>query len=145
MSSGVLGRARNGRRRAVLGAVALVAAISLSACGSSDFPNRPPPPAAIQVTARIDPEQVEVSPDRFGAGLVNFTIANLSRSPVRFTLSGPKHAATPEIEPETPTSFKVELPEGRYEAAAASDATIRPASVTVGPERRSSQNKLLQP
>jgi hypothetical protein len=132
-------------RRTALGAVALVTAVSLSACGSSDWPNKARPASAIEVTARIDPEQVEVSPDRFGAGLVNFTIANLSRSSVRFTLSGPKHVASPEIEPETPTTFEVQLPEGRYEATAASDASIRPASVRVGPNRPSSQNKLLEP
>ena len=145
MSSGVLGRARAGGRRAALGTVAVVTAVSLAACGSSDFPNKHRPAAPIEVTARIDPEQVEVSPDRFGAGIVNFTIANLSRSPVRFTLSGPKHAATPEIEPETPTNLKVELPEGRYQATAASPGTIRPATITVGPKRPSSHGKLLEP
>jgi hypothetical protein len=123
----------------------VVTAVSLAACGSSDFPNKHRPAAPIEVTARIDPEQVEVSPDRFGAGIVNFTIANLSRSPVRFTLSGPKHAATPEIEPETPTNLKVELPEGRYQATAASPGTIRPATITVGPKRPSSHGKLLEP
>ena len=129
----------------MLGAVALVAAISLSACGSSDWRNKDRPPGAIEVTARIDPEKVEVSPDKFGAGVVNFTIANLSRAPVRFTLSGPKDAATPKIEPETPTTLQLALRQGRYRAAAEGNAAIRPASVTVGPERSSSQNKLLQP
>ena len=145
MSSGVLGRARAGGRRAALGTVALLTAVSLSACGSSDWPDNPRPPQPIVVTARIDSEQVEVSPDRFGAGLVNFTSANLSRTPVRFTLSGPKRAETPEIEPETPTNLKVELPEGRYQATAASPARIRPATITVGVKRRGSQNQVLQP
>jgi hypothetical protein len=145
MSSGVLGRARNVGRRAALGALALATAASLSACGEDDWKNNKRPASPIDVTARIDSEQVEVSPDRFGAGPVEFTIANLSPSPVRFTLSGPKRAATSEIDPQVPANLKVALPEGRYEATASPDGTIRPATVRVGPERRSSQNKLLEP
>ena len=145
MSSGVLGRALGGGRRAAVGTVALLAAVSLSACGTSEWPNKRRPATPIEVTARIDSKQVEVSPDRFGAGLVTFTIANLSRAPVSFTLSGPKHAHTQKIEPETPATLKVDLPEGRYQAAAASNASIRPASVRVAAKRPGSQSKLLEP
>ena len=120
-------------------------AVSFTSCGEDDWENKKRPPAPIEVTARIDPEQVEVSPDRFGAGLVSFTIANLSRAPVNFTLSGPKRAVEPDIEPNTPATMEVDLPQGRYEAAVSANARIQPASVNVGPERPSSQNKLLQP
>ena len=66
------------------------AALALGACGSSDFANDPRPAAPIVVTATVASGKVQVSPDRFGAGLVTFTIANLSDSPARFTLSGPR-------------------------------------------------------
>ena len=85
------------------------------------------------------------SPDRFGAGLVNFTIANFSDSPVRFTLSGPKEAATQPIPPGAPGSLKIELPEGSYEVTAGEAASARPATVKVGPKRPGSENELLLP
>ena len=121
------------------------AALTLGACGSSDFANDPRPPAPIVVTARVAPGQVQVSPDRFGAGLVTFTIANLSQSPVRFTLSGPKDAATPPIPPGDPANLKLNLPQGSYEATAGQSVNAESATVEVGPERKSSQNQLLQP
>jgi hypothetical protein len=146
--------------RATFAALASVAALSLGACGSDDSPNNPRPSAPIEVTARVDSDKVVVSPDRFGAGLVNFTITNFSDSPVRFTLSGPKHTATPRIPagapagssqsptpPVTPStgSLKVELPQGSYQATAGQGAGIQAATVKVGPKRQSSRNELLLP
>jgi hypothetical protein len=132
------------RRRATF-ALASVAALSLVACGSDDVANNPRPAAPIEVAAKVDAGKVVVSPDHFGAGLVTFTIANLSASPVRFTLSGPKDAATPQIPPGAPGNLKVELPEGSYEATAGQGASTQAATVKVGPKRKSSQNQLLLP
>jgi len=111
------------------------------------------------VAAKVDQRDVVVSPNHFGAGLVNFTITNFSDSPVRFTLSGPKNAASQPIPPggpidssESPTpvtpstaSLKVELPEGSYEASAGEGASAQPDTVEVGPKRPSSGNELLLP
>jgi hypothetical protein len=132
-------------RRAAFGALAVAAAFSLGACGSDDVDNLPRPAAPINVTARVDSDKVVVSPDRFGAGLVNFTIANLSDSVVRFTLSGPRDTATPEIQPGSPGTLKVELPEGSYQATAGGVAGIQAATVEVGPKRPSSRDQLLLP
>jgi hypothetical protein len=132
-------------RRATFAALASAAALSLGACGSDDVDNNPRPPAPIEVTARVDSDKVVVSPDRFGAGLVNFTVANLSDSPVRFTLTGPKHTATPQIQPGAPGNLKVELPQGSYQATAGQGSGVQAATVKVGPERKSSQNELLLP
>ena len=74
------------------------------------------------MAARVDGKEVVVSPDRFGAGVVNFTVANFSDSPITFTLSGPKEATTEEIPPGAPGDLKVELPEGDYEASAGEGA-----------------------
>ncbi len=110
-----------------------------------DYENDPPRAAAsIQVAARVDAKEVVVSPDRFGAGLVNFTVANFSDSPITFTLSGPKEATTDEIPPGAPGDLKVELPEGSYEASA-EGSSAQPETVLVGPERPSSKNELLEP
>jgi hypothetical protein len=121
-------------------------ALSLGACGESDFENDPARASApIAVAARVDQREVAVSPERFGAGLVNITIANFSDSPVRFTLSGPKEVATQPIPPGAPGSLKVELPEGSYEATAGGAASSKPATVEVGPKRPGSENDLLLP
>jgi len=129
-----------------IAALAAMAALSLGACGEDDFTNDPARASAtINVAAKVDKREVVVSPNRFGAGLVNFTIANFSDSPVRFTLSGPKEAASQPIPPGAPGSLKVELPEGSYEATAGQAASPQPATVKVGPTRPGSQNKLLEP
>jgi hypothetical protein len=145
MSTSGVGRAPRRARHALLATLGILAALSLGACGSSDFPNDPRPPAPIEVTAKVGAGQVQVSPDHFGAGLVTITIANLSDSPVRFTLSGPRDAATPPIQPGAPANLKLDLPEGSYEATAGGGGSSQPARVSVGPERKSSQNQLLQP
>jgi hypothetical protein len=154
MSTRGAGRAPRRARQTSFAALATLAALSLGACGSSDFTNEPSRAAAeIQVTARVDQREVVVSPDHFGAGLVNFTIANFSDSPVRFTLSGPKDTASQPIPPgaltagqePTAVNLKVELPEGRYEASAGQGASVKPDTVDVGPKRPSSSNQLLLP
>ena len=146
------GRAPRRARQMTFAALATLAALSLGACGEEDFTDEPPRASPqIEVAAKVDQREVVVSPDHFGAGLVNFTIANFSASPIRFTLSGPKDAASEEIPPGQPeggaaaTNLKVELPEGSYQATAGQGASAQPATVKVGPTRHSSQNKLLLP
>jgi len=139
--------ARRASRRGRLAALAVPAALAgllLAGCGAEDFPNDPRIPAPIEVSARVDSERVQVSPNKFGAGLVNFTVANLSGSPVRFSVTGPTEGSTVEIQPGAPDYLKMNLKEGTYEASA-SKAKIRPATIEVGPERKSSQNELLEP
>jgi hypothetical protein len=160
MSTRGAGRAPRRARQTSFAALATLAALSLGACGESDFTNEPSRAASpIAVAARVDQREVVVSPHRFGAGLINFTITNFSDSPVRFTLSGPKEVASQQIPPgapadssESPTpvtpstgSLKVELPEGSYEASAGQGASAKPDTVEVGPKRPSSRNDVLLP
>jgi hypothetical protein len=137
-------RASRRGRLAVLAVPATLAAVLVAGCGAKDFPNNPRPPAPIEVSARVDSQRVQISPNKFGAGLVNFTVANLSGSPVRFNVSGPTNGSTVEIQPGAPDYLKMKLEEGTYRATA-SKAKIRPATIKVGPERKSSQNDLLLP
>ena len=139
------GRAPRRARRAALAALGGLAALPLAACGEDDYKNDPRAAASIQVAARVDAREIVVSPDRFGAGLVNFTVLNLSDSPITFTLSGPKEVATDEIPPGAPGDLKVELPEGSYEASAGDGSSAQPETVQVGPERPSSKDELLEP
>jgi hypothetical protein len=127
-----------------LGLFTILAGIALTACGAKDFPNNPPPPVQIEVSARVDSHQVQVSPNVFGAGPVNFTVANMSRSPIRFTVTGPKEGSTAEIQPGAPDYLKMDLTEGSYQVTAG-NSKIKPATIKVGSSRPSAQNKLLLP
>ena len=118
--------------------------VLLAGCGAEDFKNNPRVAAPIEVSARVDSDRVQVAPNKFGAGLVNFTVANLSGSPVQFNVTGPTEGSTAEIQPGAPDLLKMNLKEGTYEVTA-SKAKIRPATIKVGPDRPSSQNELLEP
>ena len=128
----------------MLVAAASLAAAGVAGCGAASNPNDPRPPAQIEVSANVNPQKVQISPDKFGAGVVNFTVANLSGSPITFSVNGPKKASTAQIQPGAPDYLKMNLSEGTYQATAG-DSKIKPATIRVGPERRSSQNKLLLP
>jgi len=121
----------------VLGAV-------LAGCGASDNPNNPRPATPIEISARVDSQRIQVAPDRFGAGLVNFTIANLSRSPVTFSVTGPTQASTTPIQPGSPDYLRMDMKQGTYQVSAGK-RQLKPARISVGPPRKSSQNVLLEP
>ena len=129
---------------AALAVVATLAAVAVAGCGSSNNPNDPRPAAQIEVSASVNSDKVQISPDKFGAGVVNFTVANLSGSPVTFSVNGPKNASTVQIQPGAPDYLKMNLQQGTYKATVG-DSTIKPATIKVGPERKSSQNELLLP
>lgn len=125
--------------------VAVLALPAIAGCGSSDFPNQPRAAAPLETTASIGPKQVNVSPNRFGAGPTVITIANLSSDPATFELKGPSNASTGEIQPNATTTFKTDLAQGTYQAIAGGASGIRPGVVRVGPPRKTSQNTLLLP
>jgi hypothetical protein len=133
-----------GVRAGVLGLLA-AAPLLLGACGEDDFPNDPRPPSPVDLTAAIDDRSVTVSPTMLGAGLVTVTVSNQTGEPTRLALEGPTLASTNEIPPGGTGTIKAKLEEGEYEATAGTEVDIRPDRITVGPERASSQNELLQP
>jgi hypothetical protein len=128
----------------VLAMIASLAGVAFAGCGAESNPNNPRPPAQLEVSASVDPQRVQISPDRFGAGVVNFTVANLSGSPITFSVNGPKKASTVQIEPGAPDYLKMNLTEGTYQATVGR-SKIKPATIKVGPERPSSQNQVLLP
>jgi hypothetical protein len=140
-----LARRPVGRRGAISAGIVSVATLALGGCGSSSFPNEPRAAAPIEVTASLGPRAVKVSPVQFGAGIVNFTVANLSSNPASFQLSGPTSADSGQIEPSAVTTITKNLKTGSYQATAGGGTGLRPTTFKVGPERRSSQNKLLLP
>ena len=132
------------RGRVLLFAVALVTALAVAGCGRDDFKNDPRPPVPAEVSVKIAQDGVAVSPKEFGAGLVNFTIANLTTDPGTLAIQGPVDAQSDEIPPAGAETLKVDMKTGSYEASVSGPAA-RPFNFTVGPERPSGQNDLLLP
>lgn len=128
----------------LLFAAALVTALAVAGCGRGDFKNDPRPPVPAEVSVKIASDGVGVSPREFGAGLVNFTIANLTTEPGTLAIHGPIDADSSEIPPAGTDTVKVDMKTGSYEASV-SGIAVRPFSFTVGPERPSGQNDLLLP
>ncbi|HEY7121258.1 MAG TPA: hypothetical protein VH329_01745 [Solirubrobacterales bacterium] len=125
-------------------AVALVTVVALAGCGRNDFKNDPRPPIPAEVSVKIARDGVAVSPKEFGAGIVNFTIANLTGRPGTLAIQGPVNADSSEIPPAGTGTIKVDMKTGSYEASV-SGIALRPFSFTVGSERPSGQNDLLLP
>ena len=128
----------------MLVAAALLGVLAVAGCGGSDFKNDPGPPVAAEVSAKISSQGVAVSPREFGAGLVNFTVANLTNETGSLAIHGPVEAASPDIAPGDTATVKVDVKTGSYEAGV-DGFGARPFSFTVGPERGSGQNDLLLP
>ena len=134
------------RRRLIAPAGALLAALSMVACGEEDFKNEPRPPVPIEIGARIGDDGVAVSPNskkEVGAGEATFTISNQTDDPARLVLEGPSDAASGEIVPQGTGALTVVLEEGHY--AVTNDGEGHETRLAVGPKRRSSQNVLLLP
>lgn len=132
------------RGRVLIFAAALVTALVVAGCGRDDFENDPRPPIPAEVSVKIAKDGVAVSPKEFGAGIVNFTIANLTTEPGTLAIQGPVNADSSEIPPTGTGTIKVAMKTGSYEASV-SGIAARPFSFTVGPERPSGQNVLLLP
>lgn len=141
---------RNSRTVTVL--LATTAALAGCGGGEDNYANNPRPPSPINITAAITEERVSVSPDEFGAGPVVLIISNQTDGAQTVTLetneiggsgAGIRQTTSP-INPAGTATLKVDLEPATYELSV-SGGGIRPAEVTVGPERESAQNDLLQP
>jgi hypothetical protein len=125
-----------------------LAGLGVAGCGEDDFENEPRPAAPIVVTAKVGSDQVLVSPDKFGAGLVNITVSNQSDDPVQLTLVGPEpedNVQGDDIPPQGVGNLKASLSEGDYEINAGERSDAQPAQLRVGPPRESSSDELLLP
>ena len=130
----------------------MVATLVAGCGGGSDYKNRPRPPAPINITASVSNAGIAVSPTSFGAGPIVLIVTNQTGASQEITfesneLGASKPGVTQTTEPINPRGtgqLKVDVTEGRYRVRAA-NADIAPATITVGPQRQSAQNQLLQP
>jgi hypothetical protein len=131
-------------------ALLATAATVVAGCGGSQFKDKPRPPVPIQLTGVITEKGVTVSPNRVGAGPIVLLISNQTQQAHTITLDGVdvKDTVGP-INPLDTAKVQQTLKQGNYEVRAGSTRAVtrelRPAKLKVGPERKSSSNKVLLP
>jgi hypothetical protein len=129
-----------------------LALFALVGCGSEvqRYKNDTRPPTPINVAAYVSADRVSVSPTSFGAGPIVVVVTNQSSDSQELTFegdgggSGNVQQSTGPINPGDTGELKVFVDPGSYTLRASSGG-VAPATVTVGAERESAQNKVLQP
>ena len=100
----------------------------------------------INVSVQLGARTVTASPAKFGAGPITLLVANQSGASQTVTIDGPRvRQSVGPINPEDTATLKVSVLPGDYTLSAAEAAGLRPAKLTVGPNRPSGQNTLLLP
>lgn len=131
----------------------MVAAVLVSGCGGGKaYKNDPRPPSPIVITAAITPDRVSVSPTRFGAGPISLVVTNQTDSSQRLSIvrqvnGQPQRTPDGETSPINPhdtASLKADVEQGDY-TVSVDRGSIKPARISVGEERDSAQNDLLEP
>jgi hypothetical protein len=138
------------RRRplALLALAAAPAAALTAGCGSSGpkYTNHLRPPSPAMITARIGEDQIEVSPAKVGAGPLVVVISNQSDRTQRVVFQPAGRAggrkATTEVGAQSTGQLSANPRTGRYELSVRGGS---PASVRIGPRRKSAQDQLLRP
>jgi hypothetical protein len=161
-----------GRGRAkAAGTVGLVAAIALlsAGCGESRHANEQRPQVSTRVSVTINSGEVIVEPAKVAFGAeptqqirqnqnhaeppiktkaplsVTFVAANQTSTDTRLQIRGTKAEQSETVFAHSPGTFQVSLPAGSYTVTAVGMPGARPAHLTVGRYRASSQNDVLLP
>jgi len=136
---------------AVAFALLATAGSAVAGCGgSSEFKNDPRPPAPVQLTGVIRDDKLTVSPNRVGAGPVIILISNQTQQAHTITLDGTETKDTVgPVNPLDSAKIQQTLKQGSYTVKAGSAQAvaheIKPATLSVGPQRRDSSNQVLLP
>jgi hypothetical protein len=135
------------------GVVGLLATLTVAACGEDDFENEPRPPVPVAITGVVTEQQVEVSPNRLGAGPIVLTISNQTPRSHRIALTGRGEDGTTidettgPVNPQDTATIQQSLPPGAYRVAANSDGgtDITPGRIVVDEPRPASDDALQLP
>ena len=130
-----------------------VGGMALAGCGEDDFENEPRPPVPVELTGVITDDKVTISPNEVGAGPVVITVSNQTDASHTITLESADDGTVREeagpINPLDTGRLQHTLPTGTYTVSAGSEAAtpreIKPATLTIGEERKSGSDELLLP
>lgn len=142
----------------------------MAGCGESRHDNEQRPQVSTRVSVTINPDEVIVQPVKVAMGPekfqeipqnqnhpepplkkgegpldVTFVTANQTPRNAKLRIRGAKEAESTTVFARSPGSFQVNLPAGSYVISAAGLPEARPARLTVGSYRASSQNDVLLP
>jgi hypothetical protein len=159
-----------GKAKAAL-AAALVGAAALSAigCGESRHANDQRPSGSTRISVTINPKELIVQPVKIGAGpedtqqipqnqnhpqppiktraplAVTLVAANQTDTDTQLRIRGRKETESGTVFAHSPGTFQLSLPAGTYTVSAVNMPETRPARLTIGRFRASSQNDVLLP
>ncbi|MFL5860430.1 MAG: hypothetical protein ACJ780_06585 [Solirubrobacteraceae bacterium] len=137
-----------------------LSALVLAACGSAggtsvSLPRSPDP---VNMAVYVNDSRVSVSPRSVGAGPITFIVTNQASHAESLAISragGSTLANTAPINPQGTTQVSVDFkpgvykittgPRGRNDAQISKQSSIRPASIHIGRQRKSSSGSVLQP
>lgn len=161
-----------GPRRAKATALAVLvgATALLVGCGESRHDNNQRPQVSTRVSITVNPNEVIVQPVKIAMGPekfqeipqnedypepplknsrrpldVTFVAANQTSNDLRLMIRGENEVESETVFARSPGTFQVDLPTGTYTISAAGLPEARPARLTVGSYRASSQNDVLTP
>ena len=144
-------------------------AVLLIGCGESRHANEQRPQVSTRVSVTINQKEVIVQPTKIAFGPeenqqipqnqehpqppiktrkpldVTLVTANQTPEDTQLKIRGEKEAESETIYARSPGTFGVELPTGSYTITAVGMPEARPAHLTVGSYRASSQNDVLLP
>jgi hypothetical protein len=142
---------RTNRERCAVALVAIGAfAVLAAGCGDDEFANEARPPVPVELTGVIQEDAVTVSPAKVGAGPILITISNQTDEAHTVILDGEEvREQVGPINPLDTATIQKTLERGEYEVRAGSDTAqkrvIDPATLTIGAQRKSSNDELLLP
>lgn len=159
-----------GRARATAIGGLVGAAVLIAGCGESRHDNEQRPNVSTRVSVTINQSEVIVQPVKIAMGPekfqeipqnqnhpepplkkrqdlldVTFVAANQTPRDAKLLIRGAKEAESTTVFARSPGTFQVNLPAGSYTISAAGLPEARPARLTVGSYRASSQNDVLLP
>ncbi|HEU5062665.1 MAG TPA: hypothetical protein VFT79_05860 [Solirubrobacterales bacterium] len=160
----------SGRAKAAAAVAMVATAALLIGCGESRHANEQRPQVSTRVSVTINPDEVIVQPVKIAMGPekfqespqnedhpepplkngggpldVTFVAANQTPTDVRLRIRGEAMPKPQTVFARSPGSFQVDLPTGSYTITALGLPEARPARLTVGSYRASSQNDVLTP